>query len=236
MPIDQSAVDTARTQSQQAQQRLSSETAATSSLPDMLREALNKKFSTDNPLIKERESALTGYMNATTQAPLNVTPKSAGGNADVVYNPAQQANLIQQYRSPFVSRLATLNDLIGLNTGGINNIIDSTSRAAQANLQGVSNNVAMARQNYSDLLGEKQNSDQSALEWYKATHPSSAAAGPDLSFLAPLLASLGMQRPSEASSGPTEAQPQYSPQSGGNSYSPQGQWIFMGNSWIPVVD
>jgi hypothetical protein len=83
-----------------------------------------------------------------------VTAKSAGGNSDVIYNPEQQANLIQQYRSPSIAHLATLNDLLNLSTGGIENIIGATSRADQGAVAGMNADAQTKNQTYQDLLTE----------------------------------------------------------------------------------
>lgn len=151
---DNPALQEARTAAQTATQTAASESAAGISLPDQLRSALNAKFSTANPIYADREAGLKDYLNATTQAPLNVTHTSAGGTSDVVYNPAQQANLIQQYRSPSIARLQTLNDLLGLATGGMENVIGATSRAHQGEVAGLNAKAQNANQNYRDLFGE----------------------------------------------------------------------------------
>lgn len=240
MDPNQQAIDTARQTSQEASKRVVSETQATGTLPDMLREALNKKFSTSNPLIQDRERALTGYMTAATEAPLRYTPQSAGGQSETVYTPQEQANLIQGYRAPFLSKLATTNDLIGLNTGGIENVIGATSRAAQSNLEGLRGGADVARQSYLDLLGEQQSREQMQLEREKIGQGGSS--GMDLSFLLPLLLGAGQQ---STPSMPTEQKPFRLPVPPGAAldpnqayFSPQGEWYFDFSTmdWIPVTD
>lgn len=151
---DNPQLQQARTQAQGAQQTANAAATADMTLPDMLREALTKKFSTNNPIVAQREGALQNYLNTTTQAPLDVAPQSVGGNAPVVFNPLQQANLIQQKRSAALAPLASLNDLFGLQTGGLENTIGVASRAHQAETQGLQQNAQLARQNYEDILTE----------------------------------------------------------------------------------
>lgn len=151
---DNPQIQQARSASQDATAAANTESTAGLTLPDMLRSALTSKFSNDNPTYAAREGALTNYLNESTQAPLRVTPKSAGGMSDVVYNPLQQANLIQQYRSGPLAQIATLNDLLGLQTGGIENVIGATSRAHQAYTQGMVQKAQLARTGYEDLLSE----------------------------------------------------------------------------------
>lgn len=182
---DDPSLATARTAAQEATSKAASESANAISLPDQLRTALNAKFSTDNPIYADREGAIKDYFNATTQAPLNVTAKSAGGNSDVVYNPAQQANLIQQYRSPSIARLATLNDLLNLSTGGIENIIGATSRADQGAVAGLNADAQTAQGNYQDILGELK-ARQAEIESAR-TAANSGIGGLDLTSLLSLL-------------------------------------------------
>ena len=123
-------------------------------LPDQLRSALTKKFGEDNPVVQQRQSAFENYLNTTTQAPLDVTSTTVGGNAPVIFNPLQQANLIQQKRSAALAPLSSLNDLFGLETGGLENVIGATSRANQAQVAGLNTAAQLSRQNYEDILNE----------------------------------------------------------------------------------
>lgn len=128
--------------------------ASATTLPDMLKSALTAKFSQDNPLVQNRERALEGYMKGVTEAPLAVTAQSAGGNAPVVYNPQQQANLIQARRAATTAPLTTANYLLGLAEGGIGDTIDATSRAAQAETKRLYGAADIARTSYKDILDE----------------------------------------------------------------------------------
>lgn len=152
--FDDPTLINARNEAQSATQAFNQSQAQGLTLPDQLREALNQKFSTNNPLIQEREGALKTYMNETTQAPLDYTHKSAGGNSDVIYSPLQQANLIQARRSSALAPITSLNTLLGIHTGGIQNIIDSTSRAQQAETTRLQGEATLKRQGYEDILTE----------------------------------------------------------------------------------
>jgi hypothetical protein len=124
------------------------------SLPTMLKEALNKKFSADNPLVQGREQALQNYLTVAERAPLDVTAKSAGGNSDVVYSPLEQSSLIGAKRATAMAPLSTANYLLGLAEGGIADVVDSTSRAGQAEASRLRGNASLARQSYTDLFSE----------------------------------------------------------------------------------
>lgn len=172
----------AQGQAQQAQAALGTAEQSDTTLPDMLRDALTKKFSSDNPLYKERESALSRYMTETTQAPLDYTHTSAGGKSDVVYSPLEQANLIQQRKAGAVAPLTTANDLLALITGGIDTTIDAASRASQAKVQGLRSTAELKRQNYTDILGElSARADEAYKNQSLALQASKANAKKDLS-------------------------------------------------------
>lgn len=128
--------------------------SATYKLPDQLKSALTQKFSQDNPLVQGRERALQGYLEAGTSAPLAVTAQSAGGSAPVVYNPLQQADLIQKRRSVPTAQLSTANYLLGLAQGGMGDVIDSASRAAQAETVGAQGRAKIAGEGYNNILQE----------------------------------------------------------------------------------
>lgn len=144
-----SAKATAQTASQNA---LSSEVAGMQ-LPDMLRQALTAKFTEQNPLIQEMGTARQDVMNSFTGAPLSVLPQNNNG---MIFNPTQQADLIQRQRSAPIARLSTLNDLFGLNVGGIQNVIDSTGRAFGAQTKAVQGQAELAQNKVSQLLQELQ--------------------------------------------------------------------------------
>ena len=144
----------AREGAYQATQKANTEEQAGMTLADSLREALTKKFSTANPLVQDRESSLSGYLSGVEQAPLSVTPRSAGGQSDVVYTPQEQAALIAGRRAVPTAKLATSNFLLGLGTGGIEDVVGSTSRAHEAYTKGLRGNAELANTRYKDILGE----------------------------------------------------------------------------------
>ena len=119
----------AQAKAKSTQETYASAAANDITLPDLLKSALTKKFSTDNPLIRDIEGARTDVLNSFTGSQASVLPQNNNG---MIFSPTQQADLIQRYRSPSVSRLSTLNDLFGLNVGGIQNVVGETSRASQA--------------------------------------------------------------------------------------------------------
>lgn len=231
--FDDPSLQEARSSAQTASKTALDAQTGDLTLADQLREALNKKFSTSNPLMAEREQATQNYLTSSTEAPLRVTPRSAGGMSDVVYSPLQQANLIQQYRAPGIARLGTLNDLLGLQTGGVDNIIGSTSRASQAQTQGLVNTATLAQQQYKNLLEE--------LTSRAAEKKAGASAGGDFSGLLELLlpAILG------GNQGSQEEKPFNLPVKPGEAldpgklyYSPEGNWVFDFDTmdWAPVID
>lgn len=187
---DNPELSAARTAASSASSNASALSSQAQSLPDMLRQTLTKKFTTDNPLYGEREGALTDYMKATTQAPLDYTAKSGGGNSDVVYNPLQQANLIQGRIANPLARLSTANSKLALASGGIGDTVDSATRAYGGIVSAAQGDAASKRQAYDDLFKEtsaKSDEDyknkQLALDYAKLAQSGSKSTGLKLSDL-----------------------------------------------------
>lgn len=152
---DDPNLQSARTAYEGAQRQATETEASAMSLPTMLKDALTKKFATpDNPLVAGRERALKDYLTVSESAPLDVTHKSAGGRADVVYTPLEQSSIIGAKRAGAVAPLSTANYLLGLAEGGISDTIDSASRAAGAEATRSQGRATLARQSYMDILNE----------------------------------------------------------------------------------
>ena len=216
-------------------------------LPDMLKEALSKKLGADNPVVANRESALKNYFTASGNAPLEVTPRSAGGLSDYVFNPAQQQALIQAKRGAALAPVSSANALFGLEVGGLPDIINSTSNAYQGQVAGMKNTADQLWQTYQALFGEAQQraAEQAAHEnlafKYAELNKPSKGGSAD-SGIGNILAQylMAMKSPG-ATVQPTEPKPSMTPSStvGGRIWtSPQGQWAYDASSkdWFPVGD
>lgn len=151
---DDPRLTSARSAYESADRQATQTEASAVSLPTMLKDALNKKFSADNPLVQGRERALQNYLTVNDQAPLDVTAKSAGGRSDVVYTPLEQSALIGAKRAAATAGLSTANYLLGTAEGGIADIIDSASRAATAEATRSRGKATAARQSYLDVVDE----------------------------------------------------------------------------------
>lgn len=122
-------------------------------LPDMLRDALNKKFA-NNPVLKQRESALQNYLTVQEQAPLSVLPENTGGR---IFSPQEQSAIIGGKRAAALAPLTTANELVGMSQGGIDDILNAATRSYQAYTTGLMGKAQLARQKYSDVLDELSN-------------------------------------------------------------------------------
>lgn len=134
-------------------------------LPDLLRKALNDKFTNNNPLMQDLNTARGNYLNTTTSAPLSVLPENNNG---IIFNPAQQEDLINRRKTAALSPVMLLNDLLGIQTGGIQNVIDSTSRAAAAETMGKKGKADTAQnafQNLLDLVSKRQSEKEFNLNY-----------------------------------------------------------------------
>ena len=120
-------------------------------LPNMLRNALVSKFSKDNPLLQQRETALKNLYASPEQSqqefsqPHTVTigggqVPAPGQNpvgdqstvSNVYFDPSQQRALSSQRLAARAAPLMNLNDIIAANYGGIDNIISGVTRGLEA--------------------------------------------------------------------------------------------------------
>lgn len=154
--LDNPDIAAARDSANQAQTAYGQAQQAAITLPDMLKTALSTKLGDNNPIVANRNTALQKYFDVAGSAPLDVTAKSAGGNSDVVFNPAQQQALINSKRGAALAPVSGLNALFGLEVGGLPDIINSTANAYNAQVVGMGNKATSARQAYQDLLQEAQ--------------------------------------------------------------------------------
>jgi len=212
--------------------------ATQATLPDLLKQALTAKFTTDNPMISDLNTARTNFLNTNTSAPLSVMAPNNGG---YVWSPNQQSDIINKTQNAALSPISFLNDLLGLSTGGIQNIIDSTGRAYGADVlkkKGAVDTAQSTFQNLLDVLKAKEQSRQ-----FDAT------SGNTSTDLLQGLADLLTGKSSTSGYTPTEAKPTYFPGQGKNIvggsapkdilyHSPEGQWIYDWDTqdWVPVVD
>ena len=146
-PRLQQAQQTAQQTGQQAYQA----EQAGITLPDKLREVLNKKFSMESPVIKQRESALQNYLVEAERAPQTVLPEQSGG---VVFNPLEQGRQIELRRAAALAPLTSANALYGQQVGGLESIIGEASRAYQSSVVGLQQRAQLERQRYQDILSE----------------------------------------------------------------------------------
>lgn len=148
-PSLQAARNTANT----AQQNYYGAQQASYTLPDLLKQALTTKFNeASNPLMADINTARQRVYTDMSNAPLQVMQPQTG----VIFSPNQQAALIDKYRAPGIANLAGLMDRYNLETGGLQNIINSTANAFQAQTAGLQGKAETARQSYTDLLGLMQ--------------------------------------------------------------------------------
>lgn len=142
-------LQTAQQQSQQAGQAYQTATKNAATMPDLLKQALDKKFSENNPLIQQREAALKNYMTVSETAPQSVLPENTGGR---IFSPLEQSGLIAGQRAGALAPITSLNDILGWQQGGIQNTIGEATRMYQALVQAAQIESQNKRQSYQDLL------------------------------------------------------------------------------------
>lgn len=164
-------------------------------MPDLLKSALDKKFaSNDNPINTQREAAYADYAGANNTGYQAVLPKN---NQGMIFSPESQMEQIQGRRNSALQNILMYNRLAESGLGGINNTIDSATRMYTAQENAAKLKADMARQKVQDLFEEiaakekiRQFNENLKLEKEKAK----TAGGSDLSsLLALLLAGQGGQ-------------------------------------------
>lgn len=120
----------------------------------ILRDALVKKFSTNNPLIQQRQTALTNFLASPEEAnlkygsPQNVTigggqVPAPGQNPvgeqttvpNVYLSPLQQRSLYSRHVANKFAPLSTLNDLLQLQSGGIEQVLSQANRGMESDIK-----------------------------------------------------------------------------------------------------
>lgn len=136
----------AQQQSQQAGTAYKTAVGNASTMPDLLKQALDKKFSENNPLIQERSTATANYLNEFTNAPQAVQQPG------MVFNPQEQANLIQQRRSSALIPVMNANELLSWQQGGISNTVGEATKMYEAVARAAGIELENKRQQYMDIL------------------------------------------------------------------------------------
>lgn len=162
MAISEIDLESKRVASEQAQTQYGQMSTRATTLPDILSEALNKKFGEANPLIQQRGTALENFLKAgtayNTESAQRYLPTGEG--ADVIFSPTETRNLLSQQRAAASVPLFGLNTIIGASYGGIQNVVDSATRAYMAQVQAQQQAAEMARQSYQDLWAQYQFQEQ----------------------------------------------------------------------------
>lgn len=219
---------------------------ATLTMPDMLKAVLDKKFaSNDNPLNTQREAAYGDYAGATNTGYQSVLPQNNNG---MIFNPSSQQEQIQGRRDSALMNILGLNRVIESGLGGINNIIDSTTKNYQAQENAAKTKAELARQKVADLFEEiaakesiRQFNESLKVEQQRANDTGKATQKSplELAIEKALAEQMGIGGEKNTVQ-PTEAKPTAKPKTKSNRLytSEQGQWMFdWGSSdWIPIMD
>jgi len=123
--------------------------------------ALNQKFGESNPLIAQRGTALSNYLQTGAKSATKYLPQNQGGT---VFAP----NEIREFTA--ADKAAALTPLVGLNTtisqgyGGLQNILNAANAAYSSQVGAAQNTAIGARQAYTDAFAKYQFEQQMALE------------------------------------------------------------------------
>lgn len=151
MEPDFSTLDPLRQQAQTAGQNVAAYTQAGAELPGKLREALNKKFTTDNPLYEQRGRALSGYLTAAEGAQKELLTQQ---QSSLPFSPTQLRYLQGQREAAALVPLVNINSILAQATGTIPETIAETGQAFQGQTQAAQAQAQLAQQNYGNALNE----------------------------------------------------------------------------------
>lgn len=142
----------ARNESQTAMSAYGTAQQNTMTMPELLKQALDKKFnSADNPLLQDRANALNDYTNASNTGYQSVLPEN---NHGLIFAPSSQLEQIQARQNSALSNLSMINSMLAGGENGILNLIDRATNQYKAQEAGAKNKADIARQKYQDLLDE----------------------------------------------------------------------------------
>jgi hypothetical protein len=122
--------------------------ASATTLPDMLKAALNAKLA-DSPIVKERSQAAETFLSELGNAPTRVMPEANNG---VIFDPMQMQKLISARRAGALSPLINANNRYDLLAGNASDIIGATTNAYKSQAQLAQGGAEIAGNLYRDTL------------------------------------------------------------------------------------
>lgn len=230
MPIDLSGAEPFEQQARQAEQHAVGMGAQAYKLPDMLRQAVTERFQ-GSPLYGQREAATEQVMTSGARGREQLAGLAQTGQA--ITSPTQQQSILAAQRAADVVPLMSINDLLRIQTGGIEGLVGSGTNAFNAMVAQAQGQAQLARQTagtqWDQLFQQQQFEEQQrqfdlsqALSREQfAQKGGGEGGGFDLSSLFSSLFGLGEEGGFDTQ--PTEEMPLYSMPEG--SMSPGGEWV-----------
>lgn len=162
-------------------------------LPQMLREAVSERFS-QSPLLGQRDAAaeqvLTSAPRARADLAQLVQAGAAGQPGGQILSPTQQQSIISARRAADVVPLLSLNDLLQVQTGGVETAVDAGLSGFET-LLGAQQARAQLKQSMAESAFERMMAEQ---EFALKQQEAAKGSGNDsiLGSLASILGSLGL--------------------------------------------
>src|SRR3990167_4187713 len=148
-PPNLAQVEPYRLESEQAAKQAVSYGQAGELLPSMLRDALAKKLTIDNPLIAQRGEALGNFMTAAEGSAAELLGIQQG---EAPFSPTQLRSLQGQRESAALVPLSNINTMLSQVMGSIPDIVDSVKGAFQSGVIGAQGAAEIARTKFQDEL------------------------------------------------------------------------------------
>jgi len=126
--------------------------AKATTLPDLLGEAVRKKFGQENPLIQEREQQYKTFLGLPSRLPTAQQFLPQGQGPNVILDPLAAEDIRLKQRATALAPLTTSNFLLGQTYGGLADIVGAASRSYQAQVMAQQQAAQTARQSAQDAF------------------------------------------------------------------------------------
>lgn len=158
MNTDFSQLDPLKQDITTAQTQAANLTEKAPGLLESLRQNLINVFSKNNPIIAERDTALSNFLSSGAKARAETLPSAlpevAGSQLNL--SPTQQNAIVESRRSAALAPLAGLNQIVSAMYGNIPQIVSSAGNIYQSQIEAAGKRAQLAQQSYENAFRELQ--------------------------------------------------------------------------------
>lgn len=141
-------IQSAEQRAQALEQKALQYQASGITMADKLKEAVSARYSTSNPIVQQRDAAAQTALTSSDRARADLSKTIAGG---AILSPTQQQSILTQRNVSDIIPLASLNEILQRQYGGMDDSIDAATRAFQAESGLVTGQAGLARKQADSL-------------------------------------------------------------------------------------